>query len=307
MTEPSAATSTIAFIGMGVMGRSMAGHLLAAGHRLRIHSRSRGKAEPLLAGGASWADSPAEAAEGADLAISIVGLPEDVEQVHLGEGGTFTATPPPRHLVDMTTSRPSLAVRIEQAGRRCGVACLDAPVSGGDVGARAATLSIMVGGDAEAFAAVLPVLSRLGRTIVHHGPAGRGQHAKMVNQILIAGTMLGLCEGLRYAENSGLDPQRVLESVSPGAAGSWSVQNLAPRILREDFEPGFRIDHFLKDLRIAVDEAREMGLELPGLALAESLYARAASLGLADRGTHALMAVLRGPPVPPRLGGRGFG
>lgn len=293
MTPTPAEHCTIAFIGMGVMGRSMAGHLLAAGHRLRVHSRTRGKAEPLLAAGAAWAESPAAAADAADLAISIVGLPEDVEQVHLGDDGTLAAATPPRRIVDMTTSRPSLAVRLAEAAAAKGIGCIDAPVSGGDVGARNATLSIMAGGEAADFEAVRPLLGHLGRTIVHHGPSGRGQHAKMVNQILIAGTMLGLCEGLRYAERSGLDPEAVLASVAPGAAGSWSIQNLAPRIRRGDFAPGFRIDHFLKDLRIAIDEARAMGLGLPGLALAESLYARAASLGLADRGTHALMEVLR--------------
>jgi 3-hydroxyisobutyrate dehydrogenase len=293
MPPSPADACTIAFIGMGVMGRSMAGHLLDAGHRLRVHSRTRGKAEPLLARGAAWADSPAEAADGADLAISIVGLPEDVEQVHLGEDGTLAAASPPRRIIDMTTSRPSLAVRLAEAAASRRVACIDAPVSGGDVGARHATLSIMGGGELADFEAVRPLLGHLGRTIVHHGPAGRGQHAKMVNQILIAGTMIGLCEGLRYAERSGLDPRQVLESVATGAAGSWSIQNLAPRILQGDFAPGFRIDHFLKDLRIATEEAKEMGLDLPGLTLAESLYARAASLGLADRGTHALMSVLR--------------
>ncbi len=282
----------IAWIGIGVMGRSMAGHLLAAGHRLRVHSRTRAKANELVARGARWCDSPAEAADGADLAISIVGMPGDVEAVHLGELGTLAATNPPKVVVDMTTSSPALARTIAERARARGTGAVDAPVSGGDVGARNATLSIMVGGDEAAVAAALPAFERLGKTVVHHGPAGSGQHVKMVNQILIAGTMLGMCEGLRYAESSGLDPEKVLASVGGGAAGSWSIQNLAPRILRGDFEPGFRIDHFLKDLSIALAEARTQGLDLPGLALAERLYRIAVEEGLSGRGTQALIQVV---------------
>lgn len=278
----------IAWIGTGVMGASMASHLLAAGHRLRVFTRSKSRAQALLDRGARWTRSPAEAADGADLAVSIVGLPEDVEAVHLGDRGTLAAPRPPRRVIDMTTSSPALAVRLAEVARTRGVGSLDAPVSGGDVGARQATLSIMVGGERGDFDAVKPVLARMGKTIVHQGPAGRGQHAKMVNQILIAGTMMGLCEGLRYAERAGLDAATVLESVAVGAAGSWSLQNLAPRILRGDFAPGFRIDHFLKDLRIALDEANRLGLDLPGLALARRLYEGALAQGLGDRGTQGL-------------------
>ena len=282
----------VAWIGTGVMGRSMAGHLLDAGHRLRVHSRTREKAQPLVERGAEWCDTPAAAAEGADLAISIVGMPSDVEAVHLGSGGTLAASTPPKVVIDMTTSSPALARRIASEAAQRGVGAVDAPVSGGDVGARNATLSIMVGGEAAAVAAAMPAFERLGKTIVHQGPAGAGQHVKMVNQILIAGTMLGMCEGLRYAEANGLDPEKVLASVGGGAAGSWSIQNLAPRILKGDFEPGFRIDHFLKDLSIALEEAEGQDLDLPGLSLAQRLYRLAVERGLAERGTHALVQVV---------------
>lgn len=288
----SASPLEIAWIGAGVMGRSMAGHLLDAGHRIRVHSRTRRKAERLLERGAVWCESPAEAAEAADLAISIVGMPGDVEVVHLGAGGTLAATAPPKVVVDMTTSSPALARTIAERAAERGIGAVDAPVSGGDVGARNATLSIMAGGDSSAVAAAMPAFERMGRTIVHQGPAGAGQHVKMVNQILIAGTMLGMCEGLRYAQASGLDPEKVLASVGGGAAGSWSIQNLAPRILKGDFEPGFRIDHFLKDLSIALEEARTQGLDLPGLDLAQRLYRLAVDRGLADRGTQALVQVV---------------
>lgn len=285
-------TLEIAWIGTGVMGRSMAGHLLEAGHRLRVHSRTPAKAAPLLERGATWFATPSAACEAADLAISIVGMPADVEAVHLGPDGTLAAATPPKVLIDMTTSSPALARSIAERAAERAVGAVDAPVSGGDVGARNATLSIMVGGDESSVAAAMPAFERMGKTIVHHGPAGAGQHVKMVNQILIAGTMLGLCEGLRYAEASGLDPEKVLASVGGGAAGSWSTQNLAPRIVKGDFEPGFRIDHFLKDLSIALAEARSQGLDLPGLALAERLYRIAVDEGLSDRGTQALVKVL---------------
>ncbi len=288
----SPAPLEIAWIGTGVMGRSMAGHLLEAGHRLRVHSRTAAKAQSLVERGARWCESPAEAAAGADLAISIVGMPEDVEAVHLGGTGTLAAESPPRVVVDMTTSSPALARRIHEAAAARGSGAVDAPVSGGDIGARNATLSIMVGGEPDAVAAAMPAFERLGKTIVHQGPAGSGQHTKMVNQILIAGIMLSMCEGLRYAERSGLDPARVLESVSGGAAGSWTIQNLAPRILRGDLEPGFRIDHFLKDLRIALGEAERMGLELPATQLARRFYEQAVEAGLAGKGTHALIEVV---------------
>jgi 3-hydroxyisobutyrate dehydrogenase len=283
---------SVAWIGTGVMGAPMAGHLLDAGHTLRVHTRTRDRAKPLLARGAAWAASPAEAADGADFAFSIVGLPDDVAAVHLGPAGTLAADAPPRTIVDMTTSSPSLAVRIAAEAHRRGVLSIDAPVSGGDVGARNATLSIMVGGDGAAVAAARPLLERLGRLVVHHGGPGCGQHAKMVNQILIATNMIGVSEGMLYARAAGLDPTRVLESVGAGAAGSWSVTNLAPRMVRRDFAPGFAVEHFIKDLGLALDEAARLGLAMPGLALARQLYEAVRAQGHGRSGTHALLLAL---------------
>ncbi len=283
----------IGFIGTGVMGAPMAGHLLAGGYELVVHNRTRAKAEPLLAAGAAWADSPAEAAGGADVAISMVGHPDDVEATHLGPGGTLAAAGRlPRVLIDMTTSRPSLAARIHAAASARGSGSVDAPVSGGEVGAREATLSIMVGADSEDFDLVRPVLEALGRHVVHQGGPGAGQQTKMVNQIIIATNMIGVCEGLLYASKAGLDPLRVLESVGRGAAGSWSVDNLAPRIVARDFAAGFFVDHFVKDLGIALDEAARMKLALPGLALARELYVALQALGNGRLGTQALTLAL---------------
>ncbi|MHC4416359.1 MAG: NAD(P)-dependent oxidoreductase [Planctomycetota bacterium] len=285
----------IGWIGTGVMGGPMAGHLLDAGHDLVVHNRTRPKAEPLLARGAVWADSPAAAADGAEVAFSMVGLPEDVEAVHLGPEGTLTSSRRPAVIVDMTTSRPSLAVRIHAEARSRGIQSVDAPVSGGDIGARQGTLSIMVGADPAAFDAVRPLLAPLGRSVVRQGGPGAGQHTKMVNQILIATNMIGVCEGLLYAVKAGLDPQTVIDSVGSGAAGSWSINTLGPRMVRRDFEPGFSVEHFIKDLTIALDEAGRMGLVVPGLALARQLYEATRALGGGwggRRGTQALLLVL---------------
>jgi 3-hydroxyisobutyrate dehydrogenase len=282
----------IGWIGTGVMGRAMAGHLLAAGHELALYSRTRGKADNLLARGARWADSPRQAAEGADLVGVMVGFPNDVEQVILGPAGALDAMRPGAMLIDFTTSRPSLAVRIAEAATARGVMALDAPVSGGDIGAREARLSIMVGGATDAFTKAQPVLQILGKTIVHQGPAGYGQHTKMVNQILIAATMMGVCEGLLYARKAGLDPQNVLASVGGGAAASWSLSNLYPRILKGDLQPGFYVEHFVKDLQIALDEAGRMNLNLPGLALAKQLYEALKADGGGKLGTQALIQLL---------------
>ena len=282
------ADRTIAFIGTGVMGSSMAGHLLAAGYSLRVFTRTRAKAEVLLGSGAVWADTPAAAAEGADVVITMVGEPADVEECYLGEMGVLTSLSTGALAVDMTTSSPGLAAKIAERGRSRGVACLDAPVSGGDIGARNATLSIMVGGDEEAFRRALPILQRMGRNIVRQGDAGAGQHTKMCNQIANAGNMLGLAESLAYARASGLDCGRVLESISSGAAGSWALSNLAPRALQEDFAPGFFVKHFVKDMRIAVESARAMDANLPGLDLALRLYEELAAAGGEDDGTQAL-------------------
>ncbi|MGM9922559.1 MAG: NAD(P)-dependent oxidoreductase [Bhargavaea sp.] len=278
----------IAFIGVGVMGGPMAAHLMEAGHSLRVYTRTREKAEALVGKGAAWAASPSEAADGADVIMTMVGYPHDVEEVYFGEQGIFNSVRSGAILVDFTTSSPKLAERIAGEASSRGCAAIDAPVSGGDVGARNATLSIMCGGPEEAFRKVLPLLEAVGQNIVHHGQAGSGQHVKMSNQVVIATGMIGVCEALGYAVKAGLDPERVLKSISAGAAGSWTLSNLAPRMLKGDFEPGFYIKHFLKDLRIALDESRAMGLELPGVALAEKMYTALAETGSENEGTQAL-------------------
>ena len=285
-------THRIAWIGTGVMGAAMAGHLLEAGHEVAVHSRTKSKAQPLLDKGAAWANSPAEAADGVDVAFSMVGFPADVQAVHLGPQGTLMSQRPPKYIVDMTTSRPSLAADIAQQAAAKGVGSIDAPVSGGDVGAREATLSIMAGGEQEAFTAVEPLLNVLGRQVILQGGPGAGQHTKMVNQILIGATMIGVCEGLLYADKAGLDSLRVIESVGSGAAGSWTINNLGPRMVRRDFEPGFYVEHFIKDLSIALEESARMGLAVPGLALARQLYEAVKALGHGRRGTQALLLAL---------------
>lgn len=283
------AQATIGWIGTGVMGVSMAKHLMAAGHPLVIHTRTRARAEPLLASGAEWAESPLDVAERAEIVCSMVGYPEDVEVTHLGLQGTLSAAKAPALLIDFTTSSPALAQRIAERGAALGTQAIDAPVSGGDIGARNATLSIMCGGTDAAFQAARPVLDLLGKTVVLQGPAGAGQHTKMVNQLLIAGTMLGMAEALSYAKKAGLNPETVLQSVGGGAAASWSLTNLAPRILKSDFAPGFFIEHFLKDLRIALDEARALGLDLPCATAAERTYRALAEAGYARAGTQAIV------------------
>jgi 3-hydroxyisobutyrate dehydrogenase len=283
------AQATIGWIGTGVMGVSMAKHLMAAGHSLVIHTRTRARAEPLLAAGAHWAESPLDVAERAEIVCSMVGYPEDVEVTHLGPQGTLSAAKAPALLIDFTTSSPALAQRIAERSAALGTHAIDAPVSGGDIGARNATLSIMCGGTEAAFQAARPVLDLVGKTVVLQGPAGAGQHTKMVNQLLIAGTMLGMAEALSYAKKAGLNPETVLQSVGGGAAASWSLTNLAPRILKSDFAPGFFIEHFLKDLRIALDEARALGLDLPCATAAERTYRALAEAGYARAGTQAVV------------------
>jgi 3-hydroxyisobutyrate dehydrogenase len=289
----------IGFIGAGVMGAPMAGHLLAAGHHVAVHNRSPAKTAPLLEAGAALATSPAAAAREADVVITIVGFPDDVRRVYLGgEGavdeGIVAVARRDALLIDMTTSSPSLAREIHAAAAARGAAALDAPVSGGDVGARNGTLSIMVGGEAEAFERARPVLERMGKTIVHQGGPGAGQHAKMANQIAIAGTMIGVCEALAYAKRAGLDASTLLSSIGAGAAGSWTMDNLAPRMIAEDWSPGFFVRHYLKDLGIALAEAERMALDLPGLALAKGLYEglRDHVADGGDLGTQALMRVV---------------
>ncbi len=283
---------SLGWIGTGVMGGPMAGHLLRAGHRLTVYNRTKARADDLVAAGAGWADSPAELAAGVDVVFTMLGYPADVRRVLLQDGGVLAAMRPGTLMVDMTTSEPSLAEEIHRVAAEHEVAALDAPVSGGDVGARDATLVIMVGGEESAFERAEPLLTRLGRSVVWQGEAGNGQHAKMVNQIAIASGMVGVCEAMLYAQRAGLDVERVIDTIKDGAAGSWSLSNYGPRLLDSDLEPGFRIDHFVKDLGIALVQARRMRLPLTGTALAEQLYIAAQAQGFGEKGTQALLATL---------------
>jgi 3-hydroxyisobutyrate dehydrogenase len=282
----------IGWIGTGVMGSSMCGHLLGAGFGITLHNRTREKAAKLLEGGASWAATPEAVAEQSDLVFTMLGYPSDVESVILGEAGVLAGCRPGGVVVDMTTSRPSLAVGIAEAAAEVGVIGIDAPVSGGDVGAREAKLSIMIGGDAEAVEALMPCWKVMGKTIVRQGGPGAGQHTKMVNQIVIATNMIGVCEGLLYAYRAGLDLETVMESVASGAAGSWSLLNLGKRIIDGDFDPGFFVEHFVKDMGIALEESARMGLAMPGLALAHQLYVALMAQGHRRDGTQALHLAL---------------
>jgi 3-hydroxyisobutyrate dehydrogenase len=284
--------AAVGWIGTGLMGASMCRHLVDRGYRATVTTRTRAKAAGLVEAGAAWADSPAAVAAASDVVFTMVGTPADVKDVMHGTDGVLEAAAPGTIVVDMTTSEPRLAIELAAAAAARGIDALDAPVSGGDVGARAGTLSIMVGGEEGAFEAVLPCLEAMGSTIVHQGGPGAGQHTKMVNQTLIAGTMIGLCEALLYARRAGLDVETVLRSVGSGAAGSWSLTNLAPRALRDDFAPGFLVDHFVKDLGIALAEAKRMQLALPGLALAEQLYVATQAAGHGRDGTQALLLAL---------------
>ncbi len=284
-------SAVIGFIGTGVMGRSMARNLMKQGYRLHVYSRTKSKAEELLSEGAVWQATPAEIARQANVIITMVGFPRDVEEVYLGEDGIVAAAQPGSYMIDMTTSSPMLAGRIHAEASRSGQHALDAPVSGGDVGAREARLSIMVGGEREAFDAVLPILEAMGTNIVYQGAAGAGQHTKMCNQIAIASNMMGVCEALAYAESAGLDPKTVLGSIESGAAGSWSLSNLGARIIAGNFEPGFYVKHFIKDMSIALESAEAMGLDTQGLRLAKSLYERLAASGGENFGTQALYKI----------------
>lgn len=279
---------SVAFIGIGVMGKSMAGHILANGHTLYVYNRTKEKADELVKRGAIWCSSPAEAARKAEIVITMVGFPQDVEDIYLGAEGLLENGSSGSIMIDMTTSSPKLAEQIYEAGLQKGISCLDAPVSGGDVGAREAKLSIMVGGDEQTFEIMKPLFEYLGTNIVYHGKAGNGQYAKMCNQIAVASTMLSICESLAYAEKAGLDTNLVLKSIQSGAAGSWAMSNLAPRILNDDFAPGFYIKHFVKDLRIALQSAEEMNLHLPAMQLAKSLYEQLENAGEGSSGTQAL-------------------
>src|SRR6516164_4859979 len=291
-TKAEPGKTRVGWIGTGVLGRWMCQHLMDKGYKATVYNRSKDKAKALLDAGAAWADSPRQVAENADAIFAIVGFPKDVREVFLGEHGALAGSKKGAVLIDMTTSEPSLAREIYEAAKKKGVMSVDAPVSGGDVGAKNAALSIMVGGDADAVDAVKPLLECMGKTIVHQGPPGAGQHTKMVNQILVAAGMIGTCEALLYAYRAGLDPTTVLQSVTTGAANSWSLQNLGPRIIAGNFEPGFFVEHFIKDMGIALDEAKRMNLALPGLALANQLYIAVQAQGYGRKGTQALMLAL---------------
>lgn len=282
----------IGWIGTGVMGRSMCGHLMNAGFDATIFTRSPEKAQELLDRGAKWAESPKAVAEASDVIFSIVGFPRDVREVMLGEQGALAGSKAGNVLVDMTTSEPSLAEEIAEQAMSKGVHAVDAPVSGGDVGAKEARLSIMIGGDPEVVEALQPCWQAMGKTIVHQGGPGAGQHTKMVNQTLIATGMIGVCEALLYGYRAGLDLETVMQSVASGAAGSWSLSNLGPRIIAGNFDPGFFVEHFIKDMRIALEEANRMGLSLPGLSLAHQLYLALQAQGHGRAGTHALQLAL---------------
>jgi 3-hydroxyisobutyrate dehydrogenase len=292
ITKAVAGTTKIGWIGTGVMGRWMCEHAMKKGFAATVYNRSRDKAQPLIDAGAKYAGSPKEVAAASDIVFAIVGFPKDVREVFLGEQGALAGSRPGTILVDMTTSEPALARQIHSAAKAKGVYAIDAPVSGGDVGARNATLSIMIGGDREAVDAVTPVFEAMGKTIVYQGGPGAGQHTKMVNQILISSNMIAVCEALLYAHKAGLDAETVMKSVTVGAAGSKALEVLGPRMLRRDFEPGFYVEHFIKDMGIALAEAERMNLALPGLGLAKQLYESVRALGYGRKGTQALLLAL---------------
>lgn len=282
----------IGWIGTGLMGGPMCGHLMDAGYEAIVFTRTKEKAQQLLDKGATWADSPAEVARQSDVVFTIVGFPNDVEEVYFQENGLIPAGRRGQIFVDMTTTKPSLAVRIAEAALEQGVAAIDAPVSGGDTGARNASLSIMAGGDEQAFAAVLPLFEIMGSTIGHQGAAGAGQHTKMCNQITLSGTMIGVAQALIYGAKAGLDLKRLTGSISKGAAGCWVLDNLAPKMIEHDFDPGFYVEHYLKDLEIALQEAAMMELDLPGLRQVTELYKQVITLGHGRSSYHALLLAL---------------
>ena len=292
ITKTDPANTRIGWIGTGVMGRLMCQHLMTKGFKATVYNRTKAKAQSLLDLGAAWASTPKQVAEQADVVFAIVGFPKDVREVFLGAEGALHGAKSGTILVDMTTSEPSLAREIYEAAKGKGVHSVDAPVSGGDIGAKNATLSIMAGGDAEVVETLRPCFECMGKTIIHQGGPGAGQHTKLVNQILISSCLVGVCEALLYSHKAGLDAKTVLQSVGVGAAGSWQLNNLGPRILDRNFEPGFFVEHFIKDLGIALDEAKRMGLALPGLALANQLFLAVQAQGFGRKGTHALMLAL---------------
>ncbi|QDP39114.1 NAD(P)-dependent oxidoreductase [Radiobacillus deserti] len=284
---------TIGFIGTGVMGGSMAAHLIQAGYQLNVFTRTKSRAKSLLQQGATWKDSVKELAKESDVIITIVGYPSDVEEVYLGEEGLLNHARPGSYLIDMTTSKPSLAKEIFEKAKIKDLFALDAPVSGGDLGARNGTLAIMVGGEEKVFEDMLPIFELMGENIQLQGPAGSGQHTKMSNQITIASNMIGVCEAVTYAQKAGLNPSKVLDSITTGAAGSWSLSNLAPRMIADNYDPGFYVKHFIKDMKIALESAKELGLSTPGLELSLSLYEKLAAEGNENSGTQALIKLFQ--------------
>jgi 3-hydroxyisobutyrate dehydrogenase len=282
----------IGWIGTGVMGSAMCGHLLTTGYHVTVHSRTKAKAKPLLNLGATWAENPRVVAAESNTIFTMVGFPQDVRTVYFSETGILPGAQLGSVLVDMTTTDPALSREIAERATAKGLSAIDAPVSGGDVGARNATLSIMVGGDRKAVQAVMPLFELLGKKIVHQGGPGTGQQAKLCNQIVIAGTMVGVCESLLYGYKAGLDLNRMLESIRGGAAACWTLDNLAPKILQRNFDPGFFVEHIIKDMGLALEESKRMGLVLPGLTLVHQLYQTVQTLGHGRSGTHALILAL---------------
>lgn len=282
-------TEKIGFIGTGVMGNSMAFHLMRAGYDVHLYTRTKRKAENLIEHGAIWEDSVAKVAKNADIIITMIGTPEDVESVYFGRDGILENAKEGTYVIDMTTSKPSLAKKIYHAAKAKNVHALDAPVSGGDIGAREASLTIMVGGDAEAFDEMEEIFEVVGENIVLQGEAGAGQFTKLANQISIAPGMIGLAEALVFSKNAGLDQTTVLQSISAGAAGSWSMDNYGPRMIFRTFDPGFAIKHYIKDLRIAVEAAEEMNMKVPGLKLALEIYEELGEAGELESGIHAII------------------
>ena len=283
---------TIGWIGTGIMGNPMVKHLLNAGYKVNIHNRTKEKAANLIDMGCAWYDTPAALAADSDLVVTIIGFPKDVEDCYFGAQGIFAGLKPGSFLIDMTTTKPSLAGRIAAHAEKAGCSFVDAPVSGGQVGAVNGTLSIMMGGKKETVDAVIPLFEAFGKNMVYQGAAGAGQHAKMCNQVVIAGTMIGVCEGLIYGYKAGLNPDDLLASITKGAAGCWTLDVLAPRIVKSDYAPGFSVDNFVKDLSIALEEAEAMRLSLPGLAMVKQLYLSLQAMGRGGNGTQALYLVL---------------
>lgn len=282
-------TKTIGFIGTGVMGSSIVKHLLAADYAVTVHNRTKSKTDELIQLGAKWADSPAEVTAKSEIVFTIVGYPQDVEQTYFGENGIFTTATQNHILVDMTTSTPTLAQKVYQEGKERGIEVLDAPVSGGDLGAKNGTLTIMVGGEERTYEKVRPIFNVFSAKVNLQGGAGSGQHTKMANQIMIAGTMMGMAELLAYANAADLDLEKVLDTVGGGSAQNWSLSNYGPRILKEDYTAGFFVKHFIKDLKIALDESEKMNLDLPSTRLAKQLYEDLALKGFENDGTQAII------------------